>query len=135
MRPNTFNLAGFSFVALFAVACGGKLDGTTGQAASDQQAASSTSSGASSGEATCRPAPVTAGGGGVAGGACVEMYESAVCGATTYTVSCTCPNACTCVVNGETVDTAPTASCSKELCPPPDDAWKTCGFPTVPGMP
>jgi hypothetical protein len=64
-----------------------------------------------------------------------EMFESAGCGATAYTVQCTCPGPCDCIVNGVTVDTAATTSCSKPTCPPPDDAWKACGFPAVPGMP
>jgi len=117
-------LAGVFLVGVFVAACGGKVDDPVGHAASDQQTN------------VCKPVWQNAGGGSDVGGPCLSMSESGVCGSTTYTVSCTCPGPCDCVVNGQTVDTAPTKSCSETTsCPPPDDAWKACGCPAVPGMP
>lgn len=133
MRQSSGGLAGVLLVGVFVAACGGKVDDPLGHAGSDQE--NTGSGGSSESASSCKPAPLSAGGGGVAGGACTAMYESANCGATAYSVQCTCPGPCECLVNGETVGTAPTTSCSKAVCPPPDDAWKTCGFPAVPGMP
>lgn len=136
MRLNIVRVEAVVLVGLLGVACGGKVDDPTGRSSSDQQSAGSAGAGASSsGTSECKPSQLGGGGGGVAGGACTSMFESATCGSTVYTVSCTCPNQCECTVNGETVDTAPTTSCSETTCPPPDDAWKACGFPVVAGMP
>jgi hypothetical protein len=132
MRSSSRSLAGVFVVGVVVAACGGKVDDPTGSASADQQGSGS---GASDSAGTCKPAFLQGGGGGVAGGACLEMNESASCGSTTYTVQCTCPGPCDCIVNGQTVDTAATTSCSKPDCPLPDDAWKTCGFPAVAGMP
>ncbi|HEY5243794.1 MAG TPA: hypothetical protein VIJ22_20075, partial [Polyangiaceae bacterium] len=68
-------MAAVFLVGVFVAACGGKVDDPVGHAGSDQQNAGS-----------CTPAPLSGGGGGVAGGACIEMYESANCGATAYSV-------------------------------------------------
>jgi hypothetical protein len=119
--------------ALLAVACGGKTDDPVGSASADQ-------SDPGAGSGACKPMFVMGGGGGTgpsggAGPMCISMTESASCGTTTYTVNCSCPELCDCIVNGETVGTAATTSCSKPGCPLPDDAWKTCGFPAVPDMP
>jgi hypothetical protein len=37
-------------------------------------------------------------------------------------------------VNGMVVDTVQSTSCSQSpsVCPPPNDAWKACGFPAMP---
>ena len=149
MRLNIVRVEAIVLAGLLGVACGGKVDDPTGRSSSGQQSAGSSGSGASSssssssgsgsssssGTGECEPSQLGGGGAGVAGGACTSMFESAACGSTVYTVSCTCPNECECTVNGETVDTAPTTSCSETTCPPPDDAWKACGFPVVAGMP
>ncbi|HEY1695244.1 MAG TPA: hypothetical protein VGG39_23915 [Polyangiaceae bacterium] len=152
MRQNIIGVPALFLVATLAVACGGKVEDPLGHGSSDQGTASgsgasggSSNSGGSSAGSSSSSSPSTSscasasqmggGGGGVAGGPCTEVFESAICGATTYTVNCTCPGPCDCVVNGQTVDTAPTTSCSDPTCGTPDDAWKACGFPTVPGMP
>ncbi len=135
MRLSSGSLAAVLVVGVLVAACGGKVDDPVGRAGADQQNTGSGASSVANGASACQPAFVQGGGGGVAGGACIEMNESASCGSTTYTVQCTCPGPCDCIVNGQTVDTAPTTSCAKQTCPLPDDAWKTCGFPAVPGMP
>ncbi len=129
----------FALVTLVAAACGGKVDGS----ASSQRSASSLfgsggssgngSSGGSSGGGGASAACTQGGGGGggVAGGACSSVFQTAVCGESTYSVQCTCPSPdCSCLVNGAVVDTVPSTSCS--TCGPPDDAWKACGFPAMP---
>lgn len=134
------------FVALATAACGGKVEDPLGHSSSGQEGRSGTSGssgagtmagsgGSASSSDSCTASQMGGGGGGVAGGACTQVFESATCGATTYSVNCTCPGPCDCVVNGKTVDTAPTDSCSGGMCSPPDDAWKACRFPAVAGMP
>lgn len=148
MRQNILGAAVLFLVATIAVACGGKIEDPLGRSSSDQRGASgagggsgsASSGGGSAGSSStsagsCVASQMGGGGGGVAGGACTEMFETAMCGATTYEVDCACPGPCDCVVNGQTVDTAPTTKCGDPTCGSPDDAWKTCGFPAIPGMP
>jgi len=125
MRQGSGSLAGVFLVGVFVAACGGKVDDPVGHAASDQQSAGS---GGSGGAAHARPHPCPRWG-GVAGGACIEMYESANCGATAYTVQCTCPGPCDCIVNGETVDTARRRAARRRSARLPTTHGRLAAFP------